>query len=93
MLDTLDTLEAIGQDAGLRYAAPEDLTAASALAEASDALKTAIREGNGLALANEFGSRVMQLVQVNLSPGREDEEPEEEGDEPEPSRPTGPDSL
>lgn len=93
MQDTIDMLEAIGQDAGLRYARSEELAESSALAESSEALRTAIREGNSLALCEELGTRAMQSAQGTMSPSREDEPEEEEGDEPNPKGPTAPDSI
>lgn len=93
MQDTIDMLEAIGRDADLRYARSEELAESSALAESSEALRIAIREGNSLVLFEELGARVMQSAQGTMSPSREDEPEEEEGDEPNPNRPTVPDSV
>jgi hypothetical protein len=87
MIDTIDMLEAIGQDASLRYAPGEELARDPAMAEASDALKAAVSTGDGSKLSAELGLRVMQATQVSQRPGREEEEPDhEEGDEPDPDR-------
>jgi len=94
MHDSIDILETIGQDSNLRYSSGDELASTLALAKASDALKSAILREDRTELSKEFGSRVMQLNQGNLSPRREDEPDHEEGDEPEdPNRPSGPDGL
>lgn len=79
MLDTIELLEAIGENANLRHASGETL--AETLSDASEPLKQAIRQGDRSALAGEFGSHVMQVVQSNQDvpdddgeqPAREDE--------------------
>lgn len=87
MLDTIDMLEAIGQDAVLRYTPGDELVETPALVEASEALRTAILKADRSELTTEFGPRIMQLVQSNQGPGpaEEEESPEqEEEDEPAP---------
>lgn len=81
MLDTIDMLAAIGQDAALRYMPGDDLVNEQALADAAEPLKAAISMGDRSALAGEFGARVMQATQVNQRPGREDDEPDNDEDE------------
>jgi hypothetical protein len=86
MIDTIDMLEAIGQDASLRYAPGDELVKVPAMAGASDALKAAVSSGDRSSLSAELGVRLMQATQVSQHPGREEEEPDqEEGDEPDPS--------
>lgn len=81
MLDTIDLLDAIGQDAALRYMPGDDLVNEQVLADAAESLKAAISTGDRSALADEFGARVMQATQVNQRPGREDDEPDHDDDE------------
>jgi len=92
MRDTIDMLEAIGEDASLRHAFGGMLATEEALDGASEALKAAIRDGDTAAVYAEFGARGMQLVQGTMSPGRE-EEPDEDGDEPDPRDPAAPDGT
>ena len=92
MRDTIELLEAIGQDAGLRHACGGMLATDEALDGASEALKSAIRDGDSAAVYAEFGARGMQLIQGSMSPGREDE-PDEDGDEPDPRDPAGPEGT
>lgn len=89
MHDTIDMLEAIGQDASLRYADGETLAADTALDSASEALRTAVLRGNPAVLLAELGAQPMQAVQVTQMPRREEDPDQEEGDEPSPD---GPDS-
>jgi hypothetical protein len=96
MIDTIDMLEAIGQDASLRYASGDDLVKDPAMAEASDALRAAVSTGDGSGLSAELGLRVMQATQVSQHPGREDEDEEpdqEEGDEPHPANSPPPGNI
>ncbi|MBU6248833.1 MAG: hypothetical protein KGN77_13855 [Xanthomonadaceae bacterium] len=92
MRDTIEMLEAIGQDAGLSHACGGMLAFDEALDGASEALRTAIRHGDSAVLYAGFGARGMQLVQASMSPGREDE-PDEDGDEPDPRDPSSPDGI
>ncbi len=101
MTDTLDMLEIIGQDAGLRHATAADLLQALAPTDASVALKQAIAAGDSAPLAADFGQAVMhssqhpthnsqglghdEEEQEQNPPGREDERPEPE---PEPGQPS-----
>lgn len=94
MLDTIDMLEAIGQDAMLRYAPGDELVKDPALTDASDALKAAVSTGDRSELSTELGVRVMEATQVSQRPGREEEEPDhEEDDEPDPSNSPPPGNI
>ncbi|PXV54100.1 hypothetical protein SAMN04487785_114122 [Dyella jiangningensis] len=59
MTDTMELLEAIGQDASLRHATADALGDMLDTAEASDALKAAVASGDSAWLAQEFGTRVV----------------------------------
>lgn len=84
MSDTIELLNAIGQDASLRHASTEDLVSALEQAQASDALKAAVSAGDCSLLAAELGHKPMYEPQIVHSPGREEEEPvEEETEQPE----------
>lgn len=86
MTDTIDLLEAIGQDASLRHASAEDLGKVLAQAQASEALTAAVASGDSGRLSEEFGLMANKSPEGVLSPAREDE-PEEEDplEEPVPS--------
>ncbi|GLQ88330.1 hypothetical protein [Dyella flagellata] len=77
MTDTIDLLEAIGQDASLRHASAEDLGKVLAQAQASEALTAAVASGDSTRLSAEFGLMQNKTPEGILSPAREDE-PEEE---------------
>jgi hypothetical protein len=77
MADTIELLEAIGQDASLRYAQTEALIKALEQMQASDALTSAVALGDHSPLCAELGPKPMQAPQSSQSPGREDT-PEEE---------------
>lgn len=72
MSDTIDLLEAIGRDASLRHAAPEELMPMLEKEQASDALKAAVAAGDSSLLGNELGYRKMHVGQVTQGPGHED---------------------
>ncbi|WP_109126660.1 hypothetical protein [Dyella sp. C11] len=79
MTDTMDWLEAIGQDATLRHASTDELTSTLEAAEASEALLAAVASGDSAWLAQEFGYRPMMSPQSSQTfpedePEREDEE-------------------
>ena len=81
MPDTIELLEAIGQNAALRYASAEELAGTSEKTGASDALMAAAASGDGSRLSKEFGHRPMQVPQSTQIPGHEDDEPDQDGDE------------
>jgi hypothetical protein len=55
MLDTIETLEAIGRDACLRHASTEELTTMLQQSHASEALKAAVMFGDSSRLSSELG--------------------------------------
>jgi len=77
MTDTIDLLEAIGQDASLRHASADSLTHALVQVKASSALTAAVAFGESSRLFEEFGSTRNESTQISNHPARE-EEPEEE---------------
>lgn len=81
--NTIEWLEAIGSDAALRYATAGELTTVLQAARASTVLTEAIASGDRTVLFGEFGFRQMPVNHATLSPGHEDDEPDEgEGEEP-----------
>lgn len=80
MSDTIELLEAIGQNATLRYASGEELAATLEQAQASTALMAAVVSGDSSRLFEELGHKLMQHPQSSQT-GHEDEE-SDEGDEP-----------
>lgn len=94
MHDTIDMLEAIGQDASLRYADGEALATHGAIETASEALKSAILLGSRDGLLAELGLQPTQCTQITQVPRREEEDPDqEEGDEPTPDSPDSPEKI
>jgi hypothetical protein len=80
MTDTIDLLEAIGRDASLRHASPEELTKTLEQAQASEALTAAVASGDCSHLSKELGNREIAPPQSTQMPGFEEEE---EGETPE----------
>ncbi|ULU27756.1 hypothetical protein [Dyella terrae] len=93
MTDTMELLEAIGQDATLRHASADALGDVLDAAEASDALKAAVASGDSAWLAQEFGTRAtMNGSQSSQTCPQEEPLPTpEREDEEEPSTPLEPD--
>jgi len=77
MTDTIDLLEAIGQDASLRYASTEVLTHVLEQAKASAAFTAAVAFGESSHLFEEICSKLNATMQSNTRPAHE-EEPDEE---------------
>lgn len=72
MTDTIDLLEAIGQDASLRYASAETLTKVLEQAQASGALTAAVASGDSKRLFEEFGHLSNEPPQsIQQVPGHE----------------------
>lgn len=90
MRDTIDLLEAIGRDASLRHATPEQLIQALGDVHASDALLAAAVSGDGAQLARELGQTPNEAPQVIQLPGFDEDEAEPDGAE-EPLLPSLPD--
>jgi hypothetical protein len=90
MTDTMDWLEAIGQDATLRHASADALNSTLEAADASEALMAAVASGDSAWLTQEFGHRDMFVNQASQTfpegdePAREDEAEEEEQGIPKP---------
>ena len=76
MSNTIELLEAIGNDASLRYAPGDELTNRLQQLGASEALRAAVSSGNGTALYAELGHMPMQQPQIIHTPGDEDDEAE-----------------
>jgi hypothetical protein len=93
MHDTIDMLEAIGQDASLRYADRETLVTDNAIETASEALKSAILLGSRADLLAELGLQPMQATQIMQMPQREEDPDQGEGDEPTPDSPDSPEKI
>ncbi|MET3651390.1 hypothetical protein [Dyella japonica] len=88
MTDTMDWLEAIGQDATLRHSSAEDLNSTLEAAEASEALMAAVASGDSSWLAQEFGKRVMHVTQSSQTfPEGDEPEREDEGEPLDPAEP------
>ncbi len=82
MSDTIELLEAIGQNAALRHASAETLAHALEHAQASEALKAAIASGDSSRLFEELGHKPMHAPHTQ-GPGHEedDSDHDEDGDE------------
>lgn len=78
MSNTIDLLGAIGQDASLRHASPEDLMSMLEQAKASDALKAAATSGESSYLTEELGYTSNVPPQVSNLPGHEEDEPDQD---------------
>lgn len=89
MSDTIELLNAIGQDATLRRASADELADKLEQAGASEALRAAVMFGDSSRLAEEFGHKPMYAPQITQSPGNEDDESDQDGDE-DPSYPSTP---
>ncbi|GAB3793103.1 hypothetical protein [Dyella agri] len=94
MADTIKLLVAIGSDASLRYASPDELKCVLKEAGASVELTLAVELGNSASLRVELGiQQVEQVPQIN-APGHGDDEEEETNvplpEPPKPDRPSRP---
>ena len=78
MADTIELLEAIGQNAALRYASADELSQVLEGAQASAGLTVAVASGDCTMLFAELGPKPMNAPQISQAPAREDDEPEEE---------------
>ena len=65
MLDTIELLEAIGQDATLRHASAEELTNILERAQASVALTAAAASGDSSRLSEGLGHKAMFTPQIS----------------------------
>lgn len=89
MSDTIELLNAIGQNATLRHASVDELALILEQAEASEALKSAVAAGDSSLLSDEFGHKPNRVPQITNAPGHEEDEPDHDGDDkpPHPSDP------
>ncbi len=83
MLDVIDFLERMGQDAQLRHAALIDVELASAQAQLDPEIRAAILAGDQSLLETLLGS---SNVFCGLLPGKQDEDEEDDDSEETPSR-------
>jgi enoyl-CoA hydratase/carnithine racemase len=79
MADTIEWLETIGKNANLRRASTDELTIILEQAEASEALKAAVKMGDGSLLSAEFGHKEMADENEIHTPAREEDPEEDEG--------------
>ncbi|GAA0262630.1 hypothetical protein [Rhodanobacter caeni] len=82
MSDTIELLEAIGNDASLRHAPRQELASRLQQLGASPALTAAASSGHSEALYAELGHMPMQQPQVSHTPGHEDDETGQDDVEP-----------
>lgn len=82
MSDTIDLLTSIGQDASLRHASADDLSAVLDQLNASDTLKEAVAARDSSLLTRELGNNPRTEPQISHFPGHEDEKPAREDQEP-----------
>lgn len=78
MTDTIDLLEAVGRDASLRHAPPEEMARRLEQAQGSAILVAAAASGDRSALAAEFGAQSNLTPQITQMPAHEEEEPAQE---------------
>lgn len=81
MSDTVDLLAAIGSNASLRHATPDDLLPVLESAGADEALTAAVADDDAGSLAGKLGYARMQSTQVIVVPAHEEEDEDEEGKE------------
>lgn len=75
MSNTIELLEAVGNNASLRHASKDELASRLEWMGASAALMAAASSGDGKALYAELGHVPMQHPQITHAPGHEDDEP------------------
>ena len=78
MSDTIELLNAIGQNATLRHASADELAPILEQAKASEALKSAVAAGDSSLLFEELGQKPNHAPQITNAPGHEEEDEEEE---------------
>jgi hypothetical protein len=71
MRDTVELLEAIGRDARLRHASPEELAKALEEANASAGLRDLVASGDSKALTEELGIVQMHVEHQSQTSGHE----------------------
>jgi hypothetical protein len=91
MRDTVELLEAIGRDANLRHASPEELAKALKEADASKGLLEMVNHGDSTALTAELGLVHMHVEHQSQTGGHEgDEHPHHPHHPPHPHHPDHP---
>lgn len=78
MRDTVELLEAIGRDATLRHASPEELARALEAADASAGLRELAANGNGTILTEELGLVQMHVEHQSQTSGIESDDLEDD---------------
>lgn len=71
MRDTVELLEAIGRDAKLRHASPEELAKALEAANASAGVRELAANGDGTTLTKELGLVQMHVEHMSQTAGHE----------------------
>jgi len=79
MRDTVELLEAIGRDASLRHASPEELAKALEAADASTGLRELASNGDATELTKELGLQKMHVEHQSQTGGHENEEFDDDG--------------
>lgn len=80
MNDTIELLNAIGQDASMRHASAEELIEILQRTDASEALVAAVG-GDATALSRELGHKPAHVPQTQI-PGHEEHDPDHDKDKP-----------
>ncbi|HEV2681513.1 MAG TPA: hypothetical protein VGV14_13495 [Rhodanobacter sp.] len=80
MSDTIELLNAIGQNAALRYASAEELAHTLEQTDASEAFKAAVMSGDSSRLSEELGQKPMHVDHNTQIPGHEEDEPSHDED-------------
>ena len=100
MRDTVELLEAIGRDATLRHASPEELARVLEAADASAGLRELAAHGDSTTLTEELGLEQMHVEHMSQTGGHEsegeddddshypDDEPSRQPDNPDDTPPT-----
>lgn len=81
MRDTVELLEAIGRDASLRRASPEELARALEADGASPGLLDMATHGDSAALTAELGLKHMHVEHQSQTGGHEEVDPDDQGDD------------
>jgi hypothetical protein len=81
MTDTIELLERIGRDAGLRHASTDELVRVLTDLQGSEGLRQAAMSGDSSTLVTELGPRETQQQQSPTHWGEDDEAASEETEE------------
>ncbi|HXO98918.1 MAG TPA: hypothetical protein VN813_00385 [Luteibacter sp.] len=77
MRDTVELLEAIGRDAKLRHASPDELAQVLEAAEASAGLRELAANGDDTTLTKELGLKQMHVEHMSQTAGHEGDDDHE----------------